>query len=178
MGFPLRRRERPPQEVLGQLEPGERVTGWADLAGGGVALATPGGLWLPDGDGYRRISWHLVDKATWDPPRLVLTVATEGQPVAGAAALVEAAPLPLPLAASRNLPKEVRDRVTRSVRHSSHHAVAPHGGVWVVARRVAGQDGLAWQVRFDPGTDPDDPLVREQVARLLAAARQALTPVV
>jgi len=178
MRFPLQRRERPPAEVLGLLDPGERVTGWADLAGGGVALATPGGLWLPDGDGYRRLPWHLVDKAVWDPPRLVLTVATEAQPVAGAAVLVEAAPRPLPVATPRNLPKEVRDRVTRSVRHSSHHAVAPRGGVWLVARRVAGRDGLAWQVRFDPGTDPGDPLVREQVTRLLAAARQALTPVV
>ena len=54
----------------------------------------------------------------------------------------------------------------------------PGGGVWVVARRLAGRDGLLWQLRFDRGTDRDDPLLREQVSRLLDATRQALTPVV
>jgi len=176
MPLGLFRRERPPREVLALLDAEERAVGWADLADGGVALANPLGLWLPDEEGYRRIPWHLVDKAAWDPPRLVLTVAAEGGPVGDATALVEAAPLALPLVTPRDLPGQVRERVTRSVRHSSHHAVAPQGGVWVVARRVAGRDGLAWQVRFDPETDPDDPLVREQVTGLLAAARQALTP--
>jgi hypothetical protein len=201
------RGDRPPAEVLALLEPGERVTGWAELAGGGVALATRLGLWLPTdptdaahtadaaeapdpaeapdspeaagavGQGYRRTPWHLVDKAAWDPPRLVLIVAAEGDPVGDAVALDEAPPRTFPLAVPRNLPAEVRDRVTRSVRHSAHHAVAPDGGVWLVARRVSGQDGLAWQVRFDPGTDPGDPLVREQVSHLLAAARQAVAPV-
>jgi hypothetical protein len=215
------RRERPPAEVLGLLERGERVTGWAELAGGGVAVATRLGLWLPAdrgyahrgvadrgdvgrdnadrghadrgdadqdnadqddteqgdaGPGYRRTPWHLVDKAAWDPPRLVLTVAAEGDPVGDAAALEEAPPRAFPLAVPRNLPGEVRARVTRSVWHSSHHAVAPRGGVWLVARRVSGRDGLAWQVRFDAGTDPGDPLVREQVSRLLATARQAHAP--
>jgi len=189
------RRDRPPAEVLGLLEPEERVTGWAELAGGGVALATRLGLWLPadpadpadaggavnaaeaEDQGYRRTPWHLVDKAAWDPPRLVLTVAAEGDPVGDVVALDEAPPRAFPLAVPRNLPVEVRDRVTRSVRHSSHHAVAPRGGVWLVARRVSGQDGLAWQVRFDAGTDPGDPLVREQVSHLLATTRQALAPV-
>jgi hypothetical protein len=174
------RRDRPPAEVLGLLESGEWVTGWAELAGGKVALATRLGLWLPAGavdqGGYRRTPWHLVDKAAWDPPRLVLTVAAEGDPVGDAVTLDEAPPRAFPLAVPRNLPAEVRDRVTRSVRHSSHHAVAPRGGVWLVARRVSGQDGLAWQVRFDTGTDPGDPLVREQVSRLLATARQAVAP--
>ncbi len=176
--LPRPRRERPPADVVRLLDPDERVTAWADLAGGGVAVATPLGLWLPSSGDHVRVRWHLIDKATWNPPRLALTVATEGEPVGGAAVLVEQPTRPLTLTAARNLPKEVRDRVTRSVRHSAHHPLAPRGGVWVVARRVAGRDGLVWQVRFDPGTDAGDPLLREQVTRLVAAARQALTPVI
>jgi hypothetical protein len=172
----LLRRERPPAEVLRLLEREERPAGWADLAGGGVALATPLGLWLPAQDGYQRTPWHLIDKATWHPPRVVLTVAGEDGTLDGAAILAEQPPRTLSLAAARDLPRQVRDRVTRSIRHSAHHALLPGGGVWVVARRPAGRDGLLWQLRFDPGTDRDDPLLREQTARLLAATRQALAP--
>jgi hypothetical protein len=182
----LPRRERPSAEVVRLLDPGERVTGWADLAGGGVAVATPLGVWLPGAAGpcdgpspaYERIPWYLIDKATWNPPRVALTVAVEGETLEGASVLVELPPRTLSLATARNLPMQVRDRVTRSVRHSAHHALAPGGGVWVVARRVAGRDGLTWQLRFDPGTDPGDPILREQVTSLLAGTRQALTPVV
>jgi hypothetical protein len=178
----LPRGERPPAEVVRLLDQGERVTGWADLAGGVVAVATPLGVWLPGAAepaaAYERTPWHLIDKATWNPPRVALTVAVEGETLEGASVLVELPPRTLSLETARNLPREVRDRVTRSVWHSAHHALAPGGGVLVVARRVAGRDGLSWQLRFDPGTDPGDPLLREQVARLVAGTRQALTPVV
>jgi hypothetical protein len=151
----------------------------AGAAAGATTGATAGATAAGAGSAeYERTPWHLVDKATWNPPRVALTVAGEGEPLEGASVLMELPPRTLSLATARNLPEEVRDRVTRSVRHSAHHALAPGGGVWVVARRVAGRDGLAWQLRFDPGTDPGDPLLREQVTRLLAGTRQALTPVV
>jgi hypothetical protein len=180
--FGIGRRERPPAEVTALLDPDERVTSWAELATGGYVVGTPLGLWLPspspsDGD-PARTRWHLVVKATWDAPRLTLATATEGGELAGAVTLVEQPPRVLNLPAPGAVPKDVRDRVTRSVRYSAQHSLAPSGGVWVVARRVAGQNGLSWQVRFEPGTDADDPLLREQVDRLLAEAREAVEPVI
>jgi hypothetical protein len=47
----------------------------------------------------------------------------------------------------------------------------PGGGVRVVARRVAGTDGLRWTVRYDPAT----PTAPDTVADLVAAARAAIT---
>lgn len=176
--FGMARRERPPAEVTALLDPEERVTSWAELSTGGFVVGTPLGLWLPSADGGpARTRWHLVVKATWDAPRLTLTTATEGGELTGAVTLVEQPPRVVNLPVPGVVPKDVRDRVTRSVRYSVQHSLAPSGGVWVVARRVAGQDGLSWQVRFEPGTDADDPLLREQVNALVAQAREAVDPV-
>jgi hypothetical protein len=173
------RRERPPAAATEPLDRDERVTSWAELVGGGHAVGTPLGLWLPAAGGPSRVRWHLIAKAAWDAPRLRLAVSAEGAELGdGAVTLVDQPPRVLSLAAPRNLPKDVRDRVTRSVRYSSQHQLAPSGAAWVVARRVAGRDGLVWQVRFEPGTDADDPLVREQVEGLVAEARQAVEPAI
>jgi hypothetical protein len=59
--------------------------------------------------------------------------------------------------------------VTRSVAFTAHHPL-PSGGVRVVARRVAGRDGLAWHVRYDDGTDVADPAVLAATAELVAEA--------
>jgi hypothetical protein len=59
--------------------------------------------------------------------------------------------------------------VTRSVAFTAHHPV-PGGGVRVVARRVAGADGLVWHVRYDDGTDLADPAVAAATAELVAEA--------
>lgn len=176
------RRQRPPVEAVQPLDGDERVTAWADLAGGGVAVATVRGLWLPaqaaesDSKGPGRLAWHLIVKATWQPPTLSVVEAVEGAELEGARVLHERPARTLRLRIPRDLPGQVRERVTRSVRYTEHYELAPSGGVRVVARRVAGRDGLAWQLRFDSGTDSDDPLLREQVTRLLTAARGALAP--
>jgi hypothetical protein len=71
----------------------------------------------------------------------------------------------------RDLPPTVRVRVERSIGYTRHHRLVPAGGVRVVGRRVAGRDGLSWQLVFDADTDPDDPLLRIQADRLVAQAR-------
>jgi hypothetical protein len=172
------RRPRPPAEATAPLSRDERVTSWAALGGGGHAVSTPLGLWLPGTGGPARTRWHLIAKAAWDPPRLTLTIAVEGNDLGGATTLVEQPPRTLTLPEPGDVPRDVRDRVTRSVRYSTQHRLAPTGSAWVVARRVAGQDGLVWQVRFEPGTDADDPLLREQVNRLVAEARLAVDPAI
>jgi hypothetical protein len=174
----LSSRERPPAEVVALLAADERVTSWAALPSGGFAVGTPLGLWLPAPSGHARTRWHLIIKAAWTAPRLTLTTGVEGSELAGAVTLQEQPARVLALPEPALVPKDVRDRVTRSVRYSAQHGLAPGGGAWVVARRVAGQDGLVWQVRFEPGTDADDPLLREQVSRLVAEAREAVDPVI
>lgn len=175
--LPIFRRERPPAEAARWLDRDERVTAWAELAAGGVAMATVRGLWLPaEGARSGRLAWHLIAKASWQPPVLHLIEAVEGAELAGARVLAERPVRTLRLRTPRDLPRQVRDRVNRSVRYTQYHELAPAGGVRVVARRVAGQDGLAWQLRFDAGTDAEDPLLREQATRLLAAAQTVLAP--
>ena len=58
----------------------------------------------------------------------------------------------------RDLPDQVRTRVTRSVAYTTHHPM-PTGGVRVVGRRVSGQNGLSWAVRYDSGTPVELPAV-------------------
>lgn len=166
------RDRKPPPEVLAVLEPDERAVSWAAVAGGGCAVATPLGLWLPGPEGARRLGWHEIHKATWDEGRLTVTGA---RPVPAAAlpdaeVVVDAPPVVLHLAEPRDLPAEVRTRVTRSVGWTTHHR-APGGGVRVVGRRVPGRDGLSWAVRPDPGTDPADPTVRRIADEAVATAR-------
>ena len=74
-----------------------------------------------------------------------------------------------------DVPHAVRARVTRSVAVTSHHPV-PGGAVRVVARRVPGENGLTWTVRYDPGTDPHGPGVPEATTALVSRQAAAASP--
>jgi hypothetical protein len=52
----------------------------------------------------------------------------------------------------------------------------PAGGVRVVGRRVAGQNGLSWAVRYDAGTPVTLPAVGELTGQLVSAAQTATAP--
>jgi hypothetical protein len=130
-------------------------------------VATQFGLWLPEPDGPRRIRWHLVDKAVWRGGELTVIAAED----AGEGVLAELPARTVRLAEPRDLPPTVRIRVERSIAYTRHYRLAPAGGVRVVGRRVAGRDGLSWQLVFDADTDPDDPLLRIQAERLVAQAQ-------
>ena len=47
-------------------------------------------------------------------------------------------------------------------------------GVRVVGRRVPGEDGISWQLVFDPGVDRDDPAVRAAASAYVDQARAEL----
>ncbi|MEN3359355.1 MAG: hypothetical protein V7637_3337 [Mycobacteriales bacterium] len=158
---------RPPADAARPLARDERVLAWAAAEGGGTVLATQLGLWLPGPDGSERIGWHLVDKVIWRGGTLTVIAAED----TGGGMLAELPPRSVRLAEPRDLPPTVRARVERSIGYTRHHKLAPGGGVRVVGRRVAGRDGLTWQLVFDPGTDRDDPLLRVQAEELVAAAR-------
>ncbi len=159
----LRRRPLPDAVRLVRLPPGERRAAWAVTDAGAPVVATDGALLLPDGT---RLAWEQVERATWAAPVLTLLQVAE---VEGAGPRTA-----LHLADPGDLPEIVRDRVTSSVAWSRHERLAPRSGVRLVGRRRAGEQLLAWQLVYDRGTDPSDPLVREQAERLLEATRRSV----
>ena len=163
------RRQRLPAEARRPFEANEHVVSWAPVDGGHL-IATNLGLYLP---GRERLGWHEIHKATWSGRELTVLPGR----VAAAAGTADEAPVDVVedtepvsylLLDPGELPHQVRQRVTRSVVHSSHHPL-PNGGVRVLARRVAGVNGLSWALRYDPGSAPaaED---HDAVAELLATA--------
>ena len=168
-------RRRLPPELRPALAAGERVVAWARAGdpAGPVVVATDAGLHLPGRD--RRLGWHEIHKATWSGRDLAITPAEVVEERPGYAVTADRPPVAVPVPEPGDLPRVVRTRVTRSVSFSSHHRV-PGGGVRVVARRVPGVDGLRWAVRYDAGTNPHGPGVRDATDVLVAAHRAAREP--
>jgi hypothetical protein len=164
--------KRKPKLPAGQrpaLEPDERILAWARAAEDGVVVATNRGLWLP---GLSRLGWHEIHKAVWSGRELVVTPATVVDERDGYTVVADQPILSTLLVDPGDVPDQVRTRVTRSVAYTEHHQLPEGGGVRVVARRVSGVDGLAWTVRYDPGTPVDQAAVDD----LVAAARATSTP--
>ncbi|MGD9527235.1 hypothetical protein [Pseudonocardia sp.] len=143
-------REELPEDFAGTLAGEERVLALAPVVGGGHVVVTSLGMWLPEG---RRVSWHLLSKATWSSGTMGLVEADEVETLEGVVLLADRAPRQLRLAEPGRVPQAVHERVTGSVR-SRHHRDLPGGGAWFVQRKVPGRDGVVLQVRPDPGTDP------------------------
>lgn len=165
-----------PDGFTGELDGHERVLASATVAGGGSLVLTQLGLWIPEDGGMRRVGWEWVSKAVWDQETLVLTEATAqdvGEVVADDVVVIRELPAGrFRLSEPAAVPKIVRERVTSSIRSSSHHEV-PGGGALFVQRKVPGQDGITLQVRPDPGTDVRAvAIVAEQVAGRIREARE------
>lgn len=164
------KRERPPAEALAPLDKDERVVSWATAPGGAAVLATPKGLWLPGIPD--RLPWHLIDKAVWKDGILSVIPAVD----TGDGVLAEQPARAVRLSVPRNLPHTVRVRVQKAIAFTRHHPL-PGGtrkGVRVVGRRVPGEDGVTWQLVFDPGVDPGDPAVRTAATAYVEQARAEL----
>lgn len=163
-------RQGAPVGFTGKLYPEENVLAAAEVTGGGHVLATTHGLWLPDGEGARRVGWHLISKATWGNGSLVVIEASEvGH--AGAAVLLSDRPARrYRLGKPGKVPQIVQERVTGSIK-SRHRQEFPGGGAWFVQRKVPGHDGFVLQARPDPGTDRDT--VAAVAAKVAAAIEEA-----
>lgn len=168
----FRRRSKLPAALRPALEPEERVVAWAQVGEDAAVVATNRGLFLP---GKARLGWHEIHKAAWAGRQLVVTPAEITERRDGYLVAADAAPLTANLLEPGDVPQVVRARVTRSVAVSAHHPV-PGGAVRVVGRRVPGEDGLTWTVRYDQGTDPHGPGVPEATAALVAQQVSAATP--
>src|SRR5262245_1243642 len=165
-------RHKLPGELSPKLAKDERVLAWSRVDSGAV-VATNKGLWLP---GRRdRLGWHEVHKATWTPPTLTVIAGASVGKGDGYEVMADQAGVSFRLTEPGDVPLRVRERVTHSVVHTSHHELPGGGGARVVGRHVPGVDGLTWHVRFDPGTDHEDAEVSAAVAAIVAelAARAA-----
>lgn len=167
------KREKPPPEAVARLDPDERVVSWAPAPGGAV-VATPLGLWLPGVPD--RLPWHLIDKVIWRSNTLTLIPAVDS----GGGVLVEQPPRSVRLEQPRDVPQNVRARIEKAIAFTRHHPLpgaegaGVRRGVRVVGRRVPGQDGVSWQLVFDPGVDRDDPAVRAAASAFVDQARAEL----
>ena len=168
----LRRKPKLPARLRPALAPEERVLAWAPVGEDQAAVVTTHGLWLPEG---RKLGWHEIHKAAWSGRELRVTPAEVAEVREGYAVLVDAPVVGFLLLEPGELPDQVRTRVTRSVAYTSHHPLNT-GGVRVVGRRVPGENGLSWAVRYDSGTPVKLPAVIELTDELVAAAQGAATP--
>jgi hypothetical protein len=159
----FRRRSVPEAVSAVPLPPGERRTAWALAAQGEPVVAVDGGLLLP---GRELLRWGGIETATWARPHLLVREVAE---VSG-----HGPEHRLELDDEGDLPAVVRDRVTASVAWSSHTRLTPHGGVRVVGRRDPASEVLAWQLVFDEGLDPSDPVLRARAEEVLEGARRSI----
>jgi hypothetical protein len=160
------RKRRIPSESRPALARDERVLSWAPAEPAGAVVVTDRGVWLP---GHERLGWHQIHKATWANSRLTVIPSTQVGEGQGYAVMADDAPLVVSLSRPDDVPSDVRTRVTRSVAFTAHFPL-PSGGVRVVARRIPGRNGVDWHVRYDEGTDRDDPEVVAATVEIVAEA--------
>jgi hypothetical protein len=168
----FRRKPKLPAALRPALEPDERVVAWAAVGDDRALVATTRGLWLPGGT---RLGWHDIHKAAWSGRELRVTPAESAQVRDGYAVLVDGPVVSYLLLDPGELPDQVRTRVTRSVAFTAHYPL-PVGGVRVVGRRMSGENGLSWAVRYDSGTPVDMDEVVHVTNELVTAARDAAAP--
>jgi hypothetical protein len=166
-------RHKLPSGRLPALDRDERVIAWADAGSDTVVIATNLGLWLPGKE--ERLGWHEVHKATWSAPTLTVTPAERVGEGDGYQVMADLPEVALTLDEPDEVPLRVRERVTRSVAHTAHHALPGGGGVRVVARRVPRVDGVTWHVRYDEDMDATDDEVVAATAELVAQEAGELT---
>ena len=168
----FRRRPSLPAAARPALEPEERVLTWTAAEPDQILVATNRGLWLPGG---QRLDWHDIHKAAWSGRELRITPAEVRAERDGYVVFADGPVISFLLLEPGELPDQVRTRVTKSVGYTSHHPL-PSGAVRVVGRRVSGQDGLSWAVRYDTGTPLDEPDVVAATDELVAAAQKSVAP--
>ncbi|HYJ73984.1 MAG TPA: hypothetical protein VEV65_00205 [Kineosporiaceae bacterium] len=158
-----RRRPQLPDDAARELGvTGERVLAWAELAGGGVAAATPEGLRVrtPQGRLVRR-PWTEVDHAAWDEDSGTLAVWWVGSRL----------PTPLEVGQETFLPEVVHERVRSSI-VLVRELPLPGGRAIFVSLRKAADGTLSTHAVAPRGIRLDDPPIAAQVARVQRELRE------
>ena len=165
--FGLRRTRRLPAGIRERLEvpKGERVIAWGvDPANDRYTLATDKALY-PESI-RERLRWDSISNATWDEPRLHVTVHDSTGATKGI--------VKLRVEDSGDLPAAVFALVTESVVVSEHVDLGDGAGARMVARRDGDQGTIWWSVVFDSGLNPSDPALRARADEELASLRDSL----
>jgi hypothetical protein len=166
----FRRRDEPPADVVALLPRDERVVSWADVAGGGVVLASPAGLWWPGHAEPRLIGWQHISKAIWRDGALSVIEAD----IVDDLLIIDHDPVSVALGVPRDLPPVVHKRVTANVVRSVVVPVAG-GTARLVARRIPGQNGVHCWARLEAGAQ-DTAAMRTVLADQLDRLRAELAP--
>ncbi|MFS8100287.1 hypothetical protein LFM09_24465 [Lentzea alba] len=147
-----------PDGFTGSLEPDEVVIAFAPVEGGHLVV-TSLGLWVP---GPRRIGWHLISKVKWEGTLRVVEAAEAS--LEGPVVLLEDLPAQrFAVDDPGRVLRAISQRVEGSIR-ARERVESP--GVWILQRKIPGQDGFVWQARGDAGVDLA--AVREVVATFSA----------
>jgi hypothetical protein len=160
-----------PADVLRSLPllPGEQALASAEDDAGRWYVGTALALLVPEDDGWRRLPWESIERATWDrdSERLVVVETAEfGQPEPTYRAA---------LSSPERLLELTRERITASIVVTMFEPVAGKRGVTVSGRRSPhSDDDLAWSVLVDRGLDERSAEVRAAAERGLAAARSEI----
>lgn len=164
----LRRKIPAGFDALRAQVPGkERVMAWAtgspQVDGSPTQLiATDKALYAP---GYvDRLEWQGIFKAEWDDPILEILTVRDGK----------AGWLRFNLNQAGNLPTVVFERVTATIVLQRHIELVGNRGASLVARRSADGETINWEVIFDAGLDPSDPLLRAQADEQLGWLRESV----
>jgi hypothetical protein len=161
-------RVKTPRGLRGLLGKDERLLAIAD--DGPVAVAASQlGLWVPVEQGWRRIDWDVIVKATWTEVGLEVI---EGS-VDADGVVTDLPPQRYQPQEARNLPIVVRQRVERSIGRWEQVRL-PGGTGRIIGRRKPGVDGVYWTARADSGT-PSSEEARQILVGYLERVR-ALPP--
>lgn len=165
MSLRWRRGGAAPEEMLALAADRGALLAWGRTTAGLPVLATDQCLLIGDGAGARELPWHWIDRASWEPPTLVVQFRDP----------VTRAPQSLRLTLDEHgeLPPIIRQRVTRSVVTSRRVELPSGAGAVLAARRDPAGD-ITWTVVFDAGVDAADPMLQAQAREALADFRRSL----
>jgi hypothetical protein len=166
MAWPVRRKARPPAEVIGAVAygPGERVLSWgSEESSGTTVVATNHRLVaVRDGEVVVDRPWHEVDAGAWSSELGQLTVTwVDG-----------ARPSQWTVGTTSLLPETLRERVQASVVLSQRVEVGPRRTARAAIRQDLAGGGLVEQVVLGRGVRADDAEVAAQAQGALAYLRE------
>ena len=126
-------------------------------------------LLVPNSDGWSRLPWETIERATWDREHEQLVVVETAD--FGHTEPTHRAALPQP----EHLLELIRERVTASIVVTVFEPVQGKRGITVAGRRSPHSDAeLVWSVVVDVGLDEQAAPVRAAAQRALAAAQSEI----